>query len=69
MDKVIDGIEAGDPACILIGIEFDEQDQGVPFERILKSRPARGAGRPGESEMCDHEATSREGFSQADHTV
>lgn len=41
MDKVTEGIEAGDPACITIGIEFIEQDQSFPFGRLLKSRAAR----------------------------
>ena len=41
MDKVIKGIEQGDKACKLIGIEFIEQDQKFPFGRILKSNTAR----------------------------
>lgn len=41
MDKVIPGIEAGDPACAQIGVEFVEQDQGFVFGAILKSNTAR----------------------------
>lgn len=41
MEKVIVGIEAGDPACIRIGIEFIEEDRGFAFGRILKSNTAR----------------------------
>jgi len=41
MEKVIDGIEAGDPACVRIGIEFIEEDAKFPFGRILKSNTAR----------------------------
>ena len=41
MDAVIDGIEAGDPACSQIGVEFIEEDQTFPFGRILKSNVAR----------------------------
>jgi hypothetical protein len=42
MDKVIEGIEAGDPACVRIGIEFIEDDSKFPFGKILKSSTARG---------------------------
>src|SRR5689334_1071826 len=41
MDNVIEGIEAGDLACIRLGIEFIEQDGKFPFGRILKSNTAR----------------------------
>jgi hypothetical protein len=41
MHRVIDGIEAGDPACVEIGIEFIEQDAHFPFGKILKSNAAR----------------------------
>lgn len=41
MDAVIQGIEQGDAACKLIGIEFIEQDQKFPFGKILKSNTAR----------------------------
>lgn len=41
MERVIAGIEAGDPACIRIGIEFIEEDKGFPFGRVLKSNTAR----------------------------
>lgn len=41
MEKVIGGIEAGDPACIRLGIEFIEEDAKFPFGKILKSNTAR----------------------------
>ncbi|HZN69341.1 MAG TPA: hypothetical protein VFB66_28965 [Tepidisphaeraceae bacterium] len=41
MDKVIDGIEAGDPACVRLGVEFIEEDAKFPFGKILKSNTAR----------------------------
>lgn len=41
MDKVIQGIEEHDPACIQIGIEFIEEDLKFPFGKILKSNTAR----------------------------
>jgi hypothetical protein len=41
MEKVIDGIEAGDPACIRLGIEFIEEDAKFAFGKILKSNAAR----------------------------
>lgn len=41
MDKVIAGIERGDPACMLIGIEFLEEDRKFPFGANLKARTAR----------------------------
>jgi hypothetical protein len=41
MDRIIEGIEAGDAACICIGIEFIEEDAKFPFGKILKSNTAR----------------------------
>jgi hypothetical protein len=41
MERVIEGIEAGDPACIRIGIEFIQEDRGFPFGMPLKSKTAR----------------------------
>jgi hypothetical protein len=41
MDEVIPGIEAGDLACIKIGIEYIEEDQHFVFGRTLKSNTAR----------------------------
>ena len=41
MDRVIEGIEAGDLACAEIGIEFIEEDQSFSFGQILKSNTAR----------------------------
>ena len=41
MDRVIEGIEAGDLACAEIGIEFIEEDQSFAFGQVLKSNTAR----------------------------
>lgn len=41
MEKVIAGIEAGDAACVCLGIEFIEEDAKFPFGKILKSNTAR----------------------------
>lgn len=41
MDKVIDGIEAGDAACIRLGIEFIEDNGKFPFGKTLKANTAR----------------------------
>lgn len=41
IDRVIEGIEHGDPACIAIGIELVEEDQHLHFGKILKSNAAR----------------------------
>ncbi len=41
MEKVIEGIESGDAACVRLGIEFIEEDAKFPFGKILKSNTAR----------------------------
>jgi len=41
MDRVIEGIEQGDPACAEIGVEFIEESGSFAFGRILKSNTAR----------------------------
>jgi hypothetical protein len=41
MEQVIVGIEAGDPACIELGVEFIQEDQKFPFGKILKAKTAR----------------------------
>jgi hypothetical protein len=41
MEKVIAGIEAGDRACVRLGIEFIEEDAKFTFGKILKSNTAR----------------------------
>jgi hypothetical protein len=41
MDRIIEGIESGDPACAELGVEFIEQDGSFAFGRILKSNVAR----------------------------
>jgi len=41
IDKVIEGIESGDSACIVLGIEFIEEDAKFPFGKILKANTAR----------------------------
>ncbi len=41
MERVIEGIEAKDPACVLLGIEFIEEDRKFPFGAGLKMKTAR----------------------------
>jgi len=41
MEKVIEGIEKNDPACIEIGIEFIEESRSFPFGKIFKYNTAR----------------------------
>ncbi len=41
MEKVIEGIEAGDGACMRIGVEFIEENAGFVFGWILKTKTAR----------------------------
>ena len=41
MDKVIAGIEAGDTACVELGVEFIERAGKQPFGRILHANTAR----------------------------
>jgi hypothetical protein len=41
MMTVIVGIEAGDAACVRLGIEFIEEDSKFPFGKTLKSNTAR----------------------------
>jgi hypothetical protein len=50
MEKVIAGIEAKDPACVRLGIEFIEEDAKFPFGKILKSKAARALRRASLSE-------------------
>ncbi|MDC3379272.1 hypothetical protein OAX78_03220 [Planctomycetota bacterium] len=38
---VVDGVGAGDPACVEIAVELIEADELMPFGRILKSNAAR----------------------------
>jgi len=41
MDAVLDGIKAGDPACVELGVQFVESDHRQPFGRILHANAAR----------------------------
>jgi hypothetical protein len=50
MEKVIAGIEAGDGACVRLGIEFIEEDAKFPFGKILKSNTARALRRASPSD-------------------
>lgn len=50
MHEVIKGIEAGDPGCIEIGLEFIEEDAKFPFGKTLKSNTARALRRADLSE-------------------
>ncbi len=59
MDMVIAGIEAGDRACIRIGIEFIEEDCGFPFGKTLKSNTARALRRATLTEDQKHRIRRR----------
>lgn len=50
MRRVIEGIAAGDPACIRLGIEFIEEDAKFTFGKILKAATARALRRASLSE-------------------
>jgi len=50
MNRVIDGIAGGDPACIRLGIEFIEEDARFTFGKILKANTARALRRTSLSE-------------------
>jgi len=41
MESVAEGIRAGDPACVDLGVEFIESAHKQPFGRILHARVAR----------------------------
>lgn len=41
MERVIAGIEAGDPACAEIGVDFISEDASFPFGMVLKTKTAR----------------------------
>lgn len=41
MEKVIEGIVAGDAACVQLGVEFIEENTKFPFGKVLKSKTAR----------------------------
>jgi len=41
MEKVIDGVAAGDPACAELAIDFIQEDLEFPFGMTLKVRAAR----------------------------
>ena len=59
MQKVIKGIEAGDKACIEIGVEFIHEDCGFPFGRILKANTARALRRAALSDLQIERVRSR----------
>ncbi len=59
MEKVIDGIEAGDLACVRLGIEFIEEDSKFPFGKTLKSNTARALRRAPLSEEQKQRIRSR----------
>ncbi len=57
MDKVIEGIESGDAACVALGIDFIEEDERFPFGRVLKSNTARALRRSARrAEFADEQA-------------
>jgi hypothetical protein len=41
MERVIEGIESGDPACAELGIDFISESGSFPFGMLLKSKTAR----------------------------
>jgi hypothetical protein len=41
MERVIEGIDRGDPACAEIGVEFIEESASFPFGMMLKASTAR----------------------------
>ncbi len=41
LEKVIEGAEQGDVGCIALGVELLEEDQRLPFGKLLKSNMAR----------------------------
>jgi hypothetical protein len=41
MDQIITGVHAGDRACMVVGVEFLEEDRKFPFGANLKARTAR----------------------------
>lgn len=41
MEKVIEGIETGDAACIALGVDFIEEEQQFTFGKTLKANTAR----------------------------
>ena len=53
MDLVIVGIEAGDKACIALGVDFVEEDRLFPFGMVLKANTARALRR---AELDGYEA-------------
>lgn len=59
MEKVIAGIDAADPACVRLGIEFIEEDAKFPFGKILKSKTARALRRAQLSEEQKHRIRRR----------
>ena len=50
MERVIAGIEAGDLACVRLGVEFIEEDGKFMFGKILKAKTARALRRAALSE-------------------
>ena len=41
MSRIVTGIEAGDLACICLGVDFLEEDSWLPFGKLLKCDTAR----------------------------
>lgn len=59
MERVIEGIEAGDAACVRIGVEFIEEDARFPFGKTLKSNAARALRRAVLTEELQHRVRRR----------
>jgi hypothetical protein len=41
MTQIVDGIRAGDGACVMLAIDLVEEDRGLPFGKLVKSDAAR----------------------------
>lgn len=68
MFEVIDGILAGDAACIRLGVEFIEENAKFPFGKMLKSNTARALRRACLSEQQKQRIRRRVfGLLQAGH--
>ena len=68
MQKVIEGINADDPACVRLGIEFIEEDGKFRFGKILKSNTARALRRASLSdEHCERIRRRMFGMLRAGH--
>jgi hypothetical protein len=59
MREIIAGIEAGDMACVEMGVDFVEEDARFPFGKSLKSNTARALRRASLSDVHVHRLRKR----------